>query len=722
MRCIPSEVIRLLTKKPARPAISEPSEPAMDIAPAEASAPQQATKNAVDWIESDQRLFDQTYYSAQASLGDVSRRAAAEHYAAQGEAEGLKPSTEFDPAFYLSVYEDVKKAGLNALAHYIEYGQHERRYANRTVVLQDAERIERSGLFDDSYYVASDSQLGDLRLSDIEHYILVGGFNEASPGPDFDSGFYRAAYKDVRGSQENPLVHYLRIGKLERRYTSPVTLNHDMERIRSGFDRAYYSSQSGVTARNEDPVRHYLLEGARAGLNPSPVFSAAYYLARYPDINHPGTEPFAHYVHYGKEEARLGRPNLRESVSDGGLMHDPARPTVIVANHEASLTGAPLVGLAIARKLAATHNVITYVGRAGPLEKDFHEVSTAMVAGSISDLDLEYALRQFKTRQQLSGIVANSVESGAVLRAAQLVDIPSVLLLHEFAEYTLPPGKVGEAVAAADRVLVPANIVLESAQKEIRTYYGAPASNIRVCPQGYLNPPLPKDRASDLTVEDIIATIRPGQPSPKIVFGAGAVQIRKGVELFIQTAAEIVRNTEEDVCFLWVRGMATSRIPTSASPSGSGRVDHPHGLGEACLLLSGAEGPGPVLFRHRRLLSSLPSRSVSQRRHRRTERRPSRDLFRRRDGHQRNLESQRPRGRSRRVRRYPCRRKRDLAGAHGWEKRGRAQRRLHQTAFRFRHLSGERHGRAWQGDRRQGGTDRDSRSDFRVRRLRCGLP
>jgi hypothetical protein len=95
--------------------------------------------------------------------------------------------------------------------------------------------------------------------------------------------------------------------------------------------------------------------------------------------------------------------------------------------------------------------------------------------------------------------------------------------------------------------------VRDSVQSQLEMHYGGHASNVVVSPQGYLNPPASKQRPDDIEVEAILETLRPNaQNRPKIVLGAGHVQIRKGVEMFVQTAAEVVRSSDMDVCFVWV--------------------------------------------------------------------------------------------------------------------------------------------------------------------------
>lgn len=498
--------------------------------------------------------FDHAFYLAHGGQGrDLA--AAVRDYLDRGEAAGLQPSVDFDPAFYLSVYTDVANARLGALAHYVEHGERERRYPNRRRLAADARMIVDKALFDPEQYAAQMSDDGaDLGLSDAEHYLIFGGFLGAWASSDFDSLFYRGVYPDVSATRENPLVHYARIGRKERRYINGVMLQESLERIKDSFDEGYYLRQNPTLtdADRENLPRHYLLHGSRQGLNPAPDFSNEYYARRYPDLVASGVEPFAHYSEYGKEEGRSGRFDVRAMYRVGDVEHDRDKPTVLIANHEGSRTGAPLVGLALARAFGPTHNVITYLGRDRGLMEPFIESSTQVLVGDLNPTDAEFLLRDLMRRFGLSALLANSVETYALVKAALQVDLPSVVLVHEFAEYSLPHGKVADVIAAADRAVVPARIVLQSAQKELTTYYGSHADNIVIRPQGRLVDEAPSAEG-DLSAEEIIQSIRPqAGAKPRIVLGAGYVQTRKGVDLFVQTAREVARLTDEDVCFVWV--------------------------------------------------------------------------------------------------------------------------------------------------------------------------
>jgi glycosyltransferase involved in cell wall biosynthesis len=498
--------------------------------------------------------FDHAYYLAQGGQGrDVA--AAVRDYLDRGEAAGLQPSADFDPAFYLSVYSDVANAGVGALAHYVEHGEKERRYPNRRRLAADAKMIVDKALFDPEQYALQMSDNGgDLGLTDAEHYLIFGGFLGAWPSADFDSLFYRGVYSDVSATRENPLVHYARLGRKERRLINGVMLADALERIKDDFDAGYYLRQNATLTEEdrENLPRHYLLHGTRLGLEPAADFSAAYYTRLYPDIAQSNGHPYVHFVEHGREEGRVGHTAVRSLMKTGEVEFDSDRPTVLIANHEGSRTGAPLVGLALAHAFAETHNVITYLGRDSGMVEPFFQTSTLVIVGQVSAVDAEVMLRELKRRFGLSCVLANSVESHAIVKAALQADMPCVALIHEFAEYTLPRGKIWEVVAAADRVVVPAKIVLEAAQKELVTFCGAPSSNITVRPQGRLVEEAdPVD--TDLSAEEILRSMRPDAAAkPRIVLGAGFVQTRKGVDLFAQTARDVMRLSDEDVCFVWV--------------------------------------------------------------------------------------------------------------------------------------------------------------------------
>ena len=82
--------------------------------------------------------------------------------------------------------------------------------------LQIRRAILNSGLFDSSFYrrLALDSWVWP---SAVLHYLLVGWKRGLNPSHLFDTEFYVNRYRDVRGSDANPLMHYVLHGEQEGR-------------------------------------------------------------------------------------------------------------------------------------------------------------------------------------------------------------------------------------------------------------------------------------------------------------------------------------------------------------------------------------------------------------------------------------------------------------------------------------------------------------------------
>ncbi|MFN7089591.1 MAG: glycosyltransferase, partial [Allorhizobium sp.] len=84
----------------------------------------------------------------------------------------------------------------------------------------------------------------------------------------------------------------------------------DMNSVRSEFDAQYYRQvYHDLDGDDEALLHHFMTEGWRAGRNPNPAFQTSYYLTNYSDISEIGTNPFLHYVLFGRKEGRRPAPN-----------------------------------------------------------------------------------------------------------------------------------------------------------------------------------------------------------------------------------------------------------------------------------------------------------------------------------------------------------------------------------------------------------------------------
>jgi len=69
--------------------------------------------------------------------------------------------------------------------------------------------IERSGLFDKSWYLNQYPDVAESKMTPIQHYVLYGASEGRMPGPNFDTNRYIANYPELLSARINPLVHYI---------------------------------------------------------------------------------------------------------------------------------------------------------------------------------------------------------------------------------------------------------------------------------------------------------------------------------------------------------------------------------------------------------------------------------------------------------------------------------------------------------------------------------
>ncbi len=242
----------------------------------------------------------------------------------------------------------------------------------------------------------------------------------------------------------------------------------------------------------------------------------------------------------------------RLAPATAGRTADPARPTVLVVSHEASLTGAPVLAWNLVRTLAETCNVVTLTLKGGPLCGPFRAASVAFYETDRKTIGagaLRRMVRGICARHGIAYALVNSVQSRAVLPGLRAAGVPSVALIHEFAANIRPAGAMAEVIRDADRVVFSTRMTLENALASCGLSRGAA---IHVLPQGKCLVPAAGD-GGDAAAERhrLDGLLRPGGagaeaeagvdagPRDYVVIGAGAIEPRKGVDLFIECATRL---------------------------------------------------------------------------------------------------------------------------------------------------------------------------------------
>jgi glycosyltransferase involved in cell wall biosynthesis len=251
---------------------------------------------------------------------------------------------------------------------------------------------------------------------------------------------------------------------------------------------------------------------------------------------------------------------------------------ILFASHEASASGAPFLLLHLLRWLR-TNTKLDFkivLGRSGPLEAQFAELAPVTTLrrstlpypdGLVEEL-MPYraaiALNKAKLRyglgtEQLALVYSNTLVNGTLLRCLPDQSCPLISHVHELEHvirrgttpvelaYTL--GRTRHFIAAS--AAVAANL-LEN--------HGIDDGRVNVVhefiPSVSLDRACLKESAKRLRAELGIAE------RAIVVGGAGSVDWRKGYDLFLMAALEVLgKGRQDDIHFVWVGGTEERKIP-----------------------------------------------------------------------------------------------------------------------------------------------------------------
>jgi hypothetical protein len=453
------------------------------------------------------RVFDPAYYSRMAGV-DGGLRALIRHYLGQPPDARIAPSPHFDPAFYLATYRDVGADGADPFLHYALHGCREQRYPSLRWAEEDARAVKESGEFDEALYRRARG--GITKHPDVVlDYLLYGAAEGARPNKAYDEGFVRAYYGALRQGSHNLFAFTCRYRERPWCHQNRATLSEVMATVgkSDAFDASFYRT-SYLSDRPElDELVHYCTEGYMLGYDPSPSFSTDHYFRNYTDISSLQVNPLFHYERHGKREGRKSSASLTISVESGAREASPDKPNVLIVCHEASLTGAPVVGLRLAERMSDYANVTTWIGRDGPLAERFREAGVALVRGFGEGGDPHLILDGIMEAHPPAFAVVNSIVSRAAMPALIDAGVPIVSLVHEFAEYARPTGWMSSVVLNSAEAVVPARVIQASLAKELQALRVPDRpGNVLVRPQGRCEFKA-RDDGSSLSTEQILARL-----------------------------------------------------------------------------------------------------------------------------------------------------------------------------------------------------------------------
>ena len=417
----------------------------------------------------------------------------------------------------------------------------------------DRALLVASGLLDEAWYRLR------ARLSDgvdaAAHYLDRGWLQGFEPREEFEGKFLLPYYESCARTGP-PVLTWLELSIMPGRRAPMNRADAEWlaDRIRTSlfFDAKTYAQ--GLPG-GLDPAIHYAVIGELLGRSPSRKFDPAFYLELHPKVADRGMSPLYHYIEYGRTDRRRPVPVTNRLVFPP--LPEGSRPTVLVLSHEASRSGAPVLAWNLARRLASSYNVVSVLMRGGALEAAFAAVSAAIVGPMAADelhpVNMKRVAERLVNEYKPLYAIANSIETSVLVPALAKFGVPSVALVHEFAEYIRPVQKMRDVLDWATHVVFPAHVVAQS------TYTAFPASarrrGVHVLSQGCVELPDVAARPADSNVDsraDVRSLVRPDDAADAfVVLGLGPVQFRKGVDLFLSTAAR-ARRTAPHVRFRFV--------------------------------------------------------------------------------------------------------------------------------------------------------------------------
>ncbi len=246
------------------------------------------------------------------------------------------------------------------------------------------------------------------------------------------------------------------------------------------------------------------------------------------------------------------------------LIDMPNDRMVIVAIHEMTRTGAPMIALEIIRHLKKHFNkdvLVLCLGPRGPLHKEFKEASVLVAENlgqglSTAAEDTQRFLSVLAERIPCRNVLVNSLCSTELAVACRNAGFEVTSLVHEY-PYAFDPDWIRRHFDHAQAVIFPCRDVYECFVTN-GTGICAPGKsgpNFSILPQGCYQ--LEKEPLAPETLETFTREFRRDNflgPADRLVISCGTIDCRKGFDFFTQLIRYYAGSPShpERTHFLWI--------------------------------------------------------------------------------------------------------------------------------------------------------------------------
>jgi glycosyltransferase involved in cell wall biosynthesis len=245
---------------------------------------------------------------------------------------------------------------------------------------------------------------------------------------------------------------------------------------------------------------------------------------------------------------KKGRDLLHKDLEKNTLND---RETIILIVHELSRTGAPILGIELAKRIKESANVVVVSLKSGPVVEVLEKLKIPFfILDGRDEYFVDLTIEQIIDYTGATKAVVNSICSYPVIKVLARKRISFVTLVHEFYSSACAPEIYSLIHEKSLSVIYPSELVKADALE------GDPNlrnDHVSVMPQGLIRAPSEKS-SNDAEERKIKEVFHIGlENNACIVVGMGSIEPRKGVDLFISTAQSILRNDPSTPFrFVWI--------------------------------------------------------------------------------------------------------------------------------------------------------------------------
>jgi glycosyltransferase involved in cell wall biosynthesis len=228
------------------------------------------------------------------------------------------------------------------------------------------------------------------------------------------------------------------------------------------------------------------------------------------------------------QSALLRRP--KGSSEFQALQRYAKSPVTLAITHDCSRTGAPLIMLEILKEWRQSHrgSLVVLAVNGGEIESEFRAVCDDFL---VVRPEMEAELAHFAASLSEARVLANSFVSRDLAAIFKSAGHPVTLLVHEFTRHESREA-MKTAAEAADRIILPSSAVLADFRASLARFDLSVSSDaLEILPQGVF----PR------FLEDPVEVPAKLEGQPFRIVGAGTKDWRKGIDLFVTTAFELLR-------------------------------------------------------------------------------------------------------------------------------------------------------------------------------------